>query len=341
MSFPVDPECFISLDPFSKQENQIMSTFELAPPDPSEDSTPIDPFQSTVSDSQNISTMLSPDFEPQNNSTESSLPPGFEPRQNNSIPELNIEFSNSNNNTRARFDDPEEPSSSRLSPPPPLPLSQEHQSSVLIGLGTHHHLQTGQDDITYTSVNNSNINNDFVVSSLITTKTSIDKDNESRLLQYRLNKRVESFRNNKREECTKKSPKNLATPKVSTLISSKNNLSNSDDGNLLIGNSSQNISTSTSTLKRTAEQINTSKEESLEQINEVNEEVLIDLTKRKRQEGKEIENSSKEISNFDYQCDIAGNGRNTEETDKIDNVTMSLPSSISSKFIDGSCKKYL
>uniref|UniRef100_A0A0K0EIF5 Uncharacterized protein n=1 Tax=Strongyloides stercoralis TaxID=6248 RepID=A0A0K0EIF5_STRER len=338
MSFPLDPKCFISLDHINKQENQIMSTFELAPPDPSEDSTPIDPFQSTVSDEQNISTILSPDFEPQNNNTESSLPPGFEPRQNSNMPELNVEFSNSNNNVR--FDDPEEPSSSRLSPPPPLPSSQGHQSSILSGPSIHHHLQTGQDDITYTSVNSSSINSDSVASPLITTKQSNDKDNESRLLQYRLNKRVESFRINKREEDATKSPKILTTSKVSSLTSSKSNLPNSDDGELLINTTNQNFSTPTSTLKRTAEQINTSKEESLERVDEVNEDVLIDLTKRKRQEEKEIENSPKEESNFDYQYDVAGNGRNTEESEKIDNVTVSLPS-ISSKFIDGSCKKYL
>uniref|UniRef100_A0A0N5CD31 Uncharacterized protein n=1 Tax=Strongyloides papillosus TaxID=174720 RepID=A0A0N5CD31_STREA len=339
MSFPVDPERFISLDRFNIQENQVMSTFELAPPDPSEDSTPIDPFQSTVSDPQNSQNVLGPDFEPQNNNTGYSLPPGFEPRQNSDIPELNIESSNSNNNNE-RFDDPEEPSSSRLSPPPPLPLSQVHQRSILTDSGLLHHLKRVQNDIVNTSVNNSNINNDFTKSSSITSKTSIDEDNESRLLQYRLNKRVESFRINKREECITKPPKDVTTCESSDLISHKDNLPNSDDINPLTNVPNQNFSSTTSTLKRTAEQINTSNEESSELVNETNEETLMDIAKRKRQEDKATEGSSKDKVSFEYQCDISGNGRNTRDSDNIDGVKKSLPS-ISTKFIDGSNKKYL
>uniref|UniRef100_A0A0K0FLB0 Uncharacterized protein n=1 Tax=Strongyloides venezuelensis TaxID=75913 RepID=A0A0K0FLB0_STRVS len=339
MSFPVDPERFISLDRFNIQENQTMSTFELAPPDPSEESTPIDPFQSTVSDPQNSQNVLGPDFEPQNSNTGYSLPPGFEPRQNSDIPELNIESLNPNNSER--FDDPEEPSSSRLSPPPPpLPLSQVHQRSILTDSGLLHHLKRVQDDIAYTSVNNSNINNDFAKSSSIATKTSVDEDNESRLLQYRLNKRVESFRINKREECITKSPKDVAACKTSDLISPKINLPNLDDINPLTNVLNQNFSSTTSTLKRTAEQINTSNEESSELVNETNEESLMDIAKRKRQEEKATEGSSKGEVPFEYQCDISGNGRNTRDSDNIDNVKKSLPS-ISTKFIDGSNKKYL
>uniref|UniRef100_A0A0N4ZSM2 Uncharacterized protein n=1 Tax=Parastrongyloides trichosuri TaxID=131310 RepID=A0A0N4ZSM2_PARTI len=370
MSFPTDPERFVNRDLYNIQRNRIMNSLELAPPDPSEDSTPIDPFQSTISNSQNELNNIGPDFEPQfNNYIGPSLPPGFEPYQDDRLPELYV--GNSIQSSSTAFEDPEEPCSSRQSPPPPLPIQEERPSivgsstpqnierssligpsvpssierspiigpsipsnlerSALIGPTLPPHLQQTQENNKHTS----NEINDSNKSGPITSK-----DDESRLLQYRLNKRVESFKSaNKREEWMTEPPKKFNNLILGARGFSKTNTSDNDDRHLWTDSPNRFSTNSTSTLKRPVDQMAVPKNEALEE--QPKQESLFDLVKRKRQEEKGgVQNSTRDRVPFDYQRDIAGNGKNIGNSKNINKVVETLPN-ISSKFTHSSSKKYL